>query len=266
VYEMASGYDVLAEPVSLLANGPAALAVFDTARARLSPFRAPGTSGRKGGSQPDPSAALDDMMRRSLGMPIEALPPGGMEAMALMRLQEFIESLRQPYTLVSVAAPPITATHWYPTPSDSAARPRKGVVTLVFSANASCGGGCYSQYAVLRRLQASYGSRGLQIVMLAPTQGFFRNQPQPDPARESEQASHYLLDFVKLPGVLGVEETKFSFRPDGMRLNMFGDTRRDYFKGRNAIVVGKDGVVREVVGLDIYREQMLRDAIAAALQ
>jgi hypothetical protein len=263
VYEILEAYDILAEPTSLLASGPAAVAVFDTARTRLLPLRGPGTWGG-GAAAPDESSALDNMMRQALGMG-EPPPPVNRDVMEQQRLQGYIAQLEMPYKMVGNAAPPLTATHWYPVSDDTVARPRRGVVTLVVSVNANCGGGCYSQYAVLRRLQAAYAARGLQIVMLASTHGYFRNQPEPLPAHEAEQSRHYVLDFLKLPGVLGVEETKFSFRDDGMRLNMPGETPQGYFRGRDAVVVGKDGLVRQVVTLWPWREQMVRDVIEAAL-
>lgn len=258
VYELVQVYSILAEPTSVLIDGPAAVAVFDSARARLLPLRAPGTGGA---FDPRLASASMDLMQRVFGGGEESSPRAPNTDQ--LQLQAFLTSQQAPYNLVSHPAPPVTATRWYPVASDTAARPRPGVVTLVVRADANCGGFCYSRYAVLRRLDSVFAARGLQIVLLASTQGFFHDHPIPEPTQEADSARKYMFDFLKLPGVLGDEETKFSFRDDGMRLDLLGMTLRDYFKGGDAVVVGRDGVVREVVSLDIFREQMVHDVIAA---
>lgn len=228
-YDMIGSYGALAEPTTLTAGGAAALAVLDRAATDLLPLRPAGSEG-------------------------------------LMNLQQVIANARVPYTLVGTKVPPVHGTHWYGTQGDTMLRPEPGHVTLLYFANAMCGGNCYSQYATLRRLYAKYTAAGLQIVMMTSTVGYFRNHLQPDPATESDKDQSYFFDFLKLPGVLAVEETQFSHKADGRRVNAISSNQRNYWRGRGTVLVGKDGVVRMVTDAVPAREMAVDAEIARALR
>jgi hypothetical protein len=279
VFSIVQGYDALAEPVGVAVSGPAAVAVFDTALTDLLPLRGPGTHGTHRTTESLRSApgtvspTGDRVVSRAqmemaggMGMAMAMGMGGGeSEAAAQMMLKGTITQLQQPYTIVGKTAPPLRASHWYNTGSDTGARPVPGAVTLVVSVDANCQGRCYPTYAALRRISDRYHAAGLQIVLMARTAGFFRNQPTPSPASEAEKIRGYVRDFLELPGVVGINETEFTHRMDGRRMNTAGQSDRDYFRGRNAAVVGKDGMVRMVANLIPERESIVKAVIEEEL-
>lgn len=272
VFALLDAYHALAEPTSLRFGGPAAVAVFDSAMRVLLPLRAPhpgNTTRRKAPT----TLGTGDVIVRGGTDPVMAmaLMMGGMGASmggpdAQMMLQQAITESQRPYTIVGKPAPPLQASHWYAAGTDTGPRPKPGAVTLLFSAAPNCGAVCFPMYASLRRIYDTYHAAGLQIILMSSTSGFFRNQPAPVPAKEVEEIRAYYLDFLKLPGVLGVDETQFSHRPDGRRVNTPRQSREDYFRGINAVVVGKSGTVLFADNLTADREQVFRAVIGDALK
>lgn len=264
VFAILDGYSTLVEPTAIRAGGHAALAVFDSAAADLLPLRAPGTNGtliRR--DAPSGSPQMVQTGRGRMTMLSGLRDDGGAYAQTILKSN--IEDMRRPYTVLGETGPPLRALHWYNTGRDTTRRPVPGTVSLLVSVNSNCGGVCYSMYATVRRLYNKYHAAGLQVVFMAHTSGFFRNQPVPGPSTESEKIRAYLLDFLKLPGVVGVSETDFSHRTDGFRLNTPTESQQDYFRGVNGVVVGKDGTVRMVVGLAPEREHAIAAVLASEL-
>jgi hypothetical protein len=277
VFSIVDGYDALAEPTAVRVGGPAAVAVFDSAMTDLLPLRGPGTHGTHrpaeaqnrlpGTVSPTGDRIVSRAQMEIAGSMAMAMGMGGEmdEAAAQMMLKGNLTQLQQPYTIVGKPAPPLHAPHWYNTGSDTGARPARGVVTLIVSINVNCQGNCYPTYATVRRLYDKYHANGLRIVLMASTAGFFRNQPTPNPTAESEKIRSYVLDFLALPGVVGINETEFTHRLDGRRMNTPIQSEVDYFRGRNAVVVGKGGIVRMVASLAPEREAAVDAVIAEEL-
>jgi hypothetical protein len=268
-YDILDGYAALAEPTAIHVGGRATLALFDTASADLLPLRGPGT---KGASEEDAFGSAAPMRRAGEPMIFMAPPPPLIEgagssdgASDQMMLKQRIAQFRMPYTVLDTIAPLIRASHWYNTGSDTGARPKPGVVTLLVRVTANNGGIDYPRYASLRRLYGKFHASGLQLILYETTFGYFRNQPTPSPAVEAEKDRGYLFDFLKLPGVLAVNETSFGFRADRFRINAIQEVEKDYFRNRGAVVIGKNGTIRMIVNLDPDRERAVDAVIAAEL-
>ncbi len=226
--ELAGAYTTLAEPTSLIHGALAALDVLDTAASVLS-----------------------------------YLPPLSSE---LAFVQSMLSRNRQPYTLLGKPSVAVHGSYWYNVTTEHAQFPVPGQVTLLVTVESACGGLCFPMYATLRRLHDKYGHQGMSIVLMATTKGYFRNRPQPKPADEAERMRRYWFDFLQLPGVLAVEETAFTRRPDGRRLNETPSNLQNYGDSRSAILIGKDGIVRAAEELGPERERILDAAIAKALK
>lgn len=59
-------------------------------------------------------------------------------------------------------------------------------------------------FRFLRALQDKYGRRGLDIVALDQTEGWFRDSVYDDAAMEMKARRRYWLDEYRFPGVLGI--------------------------------------------------------------
>jgi hypothetical protein len=221
-------YDALAFPTSLLNGGKATLALYDTAKAVITPLRK---------SQQD-----------------------------LMQLLPLLDQLRQRYTLIDTKAQPIVGKHWYHVEGDTTVRPKPSVVTLVFVPQPLCGGQCFQQYATIHRLQDKYGTAGLHIVSITESHGFFKNHAEPDPAHEANDLQDYLLGYLKLPGPLAITETQFHPLFDGRRIGEPGPNHKNYIIGGSGILVGKDGIIHMVSSVGPKSEDALAAEIAALLK
>lgn len=277
-YEILDGYTAWGEPTALKSGGHAAVHLFDTAATDLLPLRAPGTAGS--GESSSAADASGGMVLQGAGGQVVIMNPGGggMTIMSggaqgggdanadQMQLRQAIRARQVAYTIVDTTGPTLNPSHWYNRGTDTTPRPKAGMVSLIVSVNAGCGARCYPTYSSLRRLYNKYHSAGLQIVLVSLTSGYFRNQPMANPADEAEKVRYYYLDFLKLPDVMGVDETEFSFRAeDHKRMNVAPSAQRAYFRGRNSAVVGKDGKVKMVANLAPNREDAVSAVIAREL-
>lgn len=229
VYAILDAYQVLAEPLAIVASGPTVLSLFDTVSTTLLPLRPAGTRERR-------------------------------------NLQIDITEARAPYTLVGTTGAPLTATHWFQLDGDSSQRPRAGHVSLLVFVNASCGGRCYPTYATLRRLQAQYTRAGLDVIFLASTHEYFRNHPMPSATIESDSTASYFGKFLHFSVPVSVETTHFSHLADG-RLNAAPTPNgKSYDRDRNGILIDKRGMVVLVDSLQPDRETTWNAMIRKALQ
>lgn len=228
VYSIMGAYGSLADPLSVVEGGPASLALLDT-----------------------------------MSTDVEQLRPAGSED--LQRLMYNVKASRSPYLLFGTTGKPLTADHWYNTKAGDQTFPKAGVATLIVFGHHACSGNCYPTYATLNRLHSQFGSRGLQIVLVGGTSGYYRNRLAV-PAAESDSAGKYFEGFLKLPAVIAMNETEFSKRHDGRRQNAVSENARNYSRGRSAVLVGKDGQVKLVVNAVPQREETLKAVIEAALK
>jgi hypothetical protein len=165
------------------------------------------------------------------------------------------------YSWYGKKAEPLEPSHWYGVTNDTV-RPKPGVTSLVILGSARCGARCYPQYATIRRLQAKYGS-ALNTTMVTGTSGYFMNTLVPTPAAESDSAGKYFVDFLKLPAGVAASEIAFTRKIDGRRNSRPSIDQRNYARGRDAVLVGRDGTIKAVVNLGPEREKMVADLIAA---
>jgi hypothetical protein len=206
-----------------------------------------------------PVPAIIDTMRAQL----LSLRPAGSPEQA--RLKSMIDNMEQLYSLFGKKAEPLVGSHWYNTNGDTSARPKPGVVSLIVFVNSACGGYCYPTYATLHRVYDKYASRGVRFILVTSTNGYFRNKLQP-PSQEADSAIKYFANFLKLPGVIVANETEYTHKPDGRRVNTPTENQKHYYRGRNTILVDKTGVIRLVVNTSPEREATLDAAIEKAIQ
>lgn len=179
-------------------------------------------------------------------------------------IQNSIQNAREPYERIGQPVPPIQASDWFNTGGDTSARPRRGVVTFVHFVNANCGGGCYRDYAILRRLQALYGPRGFEIVLVGGTSGFFHTQMQTSTEEEIENERRYFEEYLHLPGVLAINATRFVRVPDGRRFPEPDENERHYGRWSD-VFVGRDGAIRYVTYLQKDSWERLQHVVEQAL-
>jgi hypothetical protein len=171
-----------------------------------------------------------------------------------------LQALAQLYGAYGKKAEPLRPSHWYATNGDTI-RPRVGVASLVVFGNPNCGGLCYSEYAAIRRLQAKYGA-ALNTTIVTGTEGYYLNNLVSPPSAESDSAGKYFLDFLKLPVAVAASEITFTRKIDGRRNPRPSIDQQNYERGRNAVLVGRDGLIKAIVNLGLMRERLISDLIA----
>jgi hypothetical protein len=100
-------------------------------------------------------------------------------------------------------------------PSDAPAGPVPGRVTIIGYIE-ELGTGFIEPYlASLRRLHEKYHAQGLDIMLIARTQGYAWGSPPLDAAQEAKAIGWYYREHLKLPFTILVFSQQFSRRSDG---------------------------------------------------
>lgn len=175
-------------------------------------------------------------------------------------LESRVNYSRSPYKLLGTSAMPVAADKWFGIQVGDTILPRSDVPTFIFLFSHACGGRCYPSFATLNRVYNDYSSKGLKYVVLSSTGGYYRNKLVV-PSAEVDSAGKYFTEFLKLPSVVAMSESEFVKIHDGRRRNSPSINSRNYSRGRNGILVGKDGVVKLVVDVSPDRERVIRQAL-----
>lgn len=77
--------------------------------------------------------------------------------------------------------------------------------------------------AIARRLYRKYSDRGLEIVWLYQSKGYFRDSPVLEFQEEQKYVRDYLFRYLSAPGNLAMEHTEFVKRHDGMLTPQISD-------------------------------------------
>jgi len=116
------------------------------------------------------------------------------------------------YTPLGKKAPPLVASQWFNTGAGGDKRPIAGKPTLLVWAAPSFGGMAYPGWAILRRLNAKH--QNVDITILSKTAGYYRNRlVKPD--SEIILSSDYFVNYLKVPGAVGIWKTPLGKRNDG---------------------------------------------------
>jgi hypothetical protein len=196
----------------------------------------------------------------------------GAQILSTVRPQavQLLTSSARRYTLFGKPAAPIQATYWFePGSAESLAtpaRPSPGRASLLLFVDNHCADQCYTTYATLRRLAATYAARGLDITLVARTSGFYQNALVADPADEAKKLRAYFHDYLHLPGSLAVWATEFGHKADG-RLDVRSAPNERAYKATTtqAVLIDPAGVIRYVALLGIGTETTWDHVIAATL-
>jgi hypothetical protein len=166
-----------------------------------------------------------------------------------------------------VPAPPIAAEFWFNTGDARPVRPASGHISLLIFVDADCGATCFPAYATLRRLAQRYQPTGLDVTLVAQTNGFYHEQLVPKPADEASLLRGFFLDTLALPGALAVSATNFGRRDDGHRTVDARPNLEQYAIGAipQAVVVDARGRVRLVTDIGPGTEAALAAVIDSLL-
>jgi hypothetical protein len=126
----------------------------------------------------------------------------------------------------------------------------------------------FEGYGVLRRLAAKYAARGLDITVLARTQGYLGGDVIA-PDSEAVRIRQYFLDELKLPVTLGITLSDFGRRSDG-RLTLRSAVNEVAYQPESFVplptfLVDAHGIVRLSTRLARENEALLDDMIAELL-
>jgi hypothetical protein len=242
-------YQMLGRSRSLAGRAPV-MSLFDSAEADIIPLRDQGAWGIALADNPDPNGG-----------------ELGSSAADRSRVRQLIANARAPWSVLGNPVTRFVSAHWYNAP-DSSALPTPHAVSLVVAVDPdACVGECFAKYSVLRRLYEAYHARGLQIVLLGATHGSFKMRLEDKPAEEAELIRGYFLDFLKLPGVLAVENATLQRIADGRRFAQPSSNRTQLYSGPvDAAIVDKDGTINMVGDLQPHTgERMFADRLGALL-
>lgn len=178
----------------------------------------------------------------------------------------YLQGAERPYTMMGQPAPPVQATQWFNTNGNNL-HPAPGKPALLVFASHSCGNRCYPGYAVLRRLRAKFESKGLDIVIMTRTQGFYRNRlVKPD--SEMVFIGNYFAKQLDLPVPLAVWQSELGRRDDG-KITILSAPNDEALRPAPvllpAYIVDKNGSIRLISSLSRTNEAVLEDVIASVL-
>jgi hypothetical protein len=156
-----------------------------------------------------------------------------------------LERARRLYGNMGRTAAPLDAQFWYNTGATGTNRPAPGRVSLILPADRPCTGICLPMMDAARRIEARFRGQDLDITFRTRTFGFYADTAPATPLAEAQYDSTYFLHHVRIPGALAIAETKFSFRPDGRRVNEPTTDDLNY-PGAGVVVVDRNGIIRYV--------------------
>lgn len=109
---------------------------------------------------------------------------------------------------------PLAVQHWFHRPDTMTTYPRLGVPTVIvlFDPTSST---LDREIASYRRLYAEFAPKGVDFIVLTQTKGFFGKSTRLPIAAEVDSERAFFLDHLKLPGILGIVETRLKKLPDG---------------------------------------------------
>lgn len=117
------------------------------------------------------------------------------------------------WTHLGMSIPKLPVHWWFGVPKETVWPTPNTTTLLVFDQQTDEGN--ENWYSILGRIHQKFGDK-LHIVMIAGTQGYFRDSPPLTPEQEAEKIRWYYMDYLKLPvSAVAVAETPFSKLPDG---------------------------------------------------
>ena len=176
--------------------------------------------------------------------------------------QNGIEGYRKRLVPFGLPAKPIRADGWLNSPDDTVF-PKRGRVTVVVFSHPDVLS--FPAVATLRRLHDDFAAQGVDFVFSTFTTGYFHTAILARPNDEMARLHGWFIDFLHLPMAVAVEASQFGRLPDGRRYNAPMTNQANYFYGPDALIVGKDGVIRLAVDLAPNTEPLYRRELAAAL-
>jgi hypothetical protein len=187
---------------------------------------------------------------------------GPIAAYHRIRVHSIVEFYRRLYGAMDMPAKPVHADQWLSATGDTVF-PKPGRVTLAILAHPAIFQ--IPAISVVRRLHDEYAARGLDIVFMTFTTGWFRTIVEPRPGDEIHNIQRWYLDFWHMPASLAAEESQFGRLADGRRQNTPVTNQTNYGFGATAVLIGKDNVIRFALDVLPPNEQVYREQIDAAL-
>jgi hypothetical protein len=169
----------------------------------------------------------------------------------------------QAYTMMGRAVAPVQATRWFNSnDSINTIHPIPGKPALLFFINP----GEYansSDVSILHRLKTKFATKGLDIVLMTRTRGFYGTQLY-SPDSEVVLIGEYFAKYGRRVGTLAVWKTDMGRRYDG-RLTVLSSPNEERLRGGSLFIVDPSGRLRLVSFLSPYNETMLEDVIGSLL-
>jgi thiol-disulfide isomerase/thioredoxin len=123
---------------------------------------------------------------------------------ASMKESATLERTTALYAMKGKSAPVIATTVWMNREDSAKTLSLKGKITLVEFTAHWCGP-CRATYPAMLRLHEKYRSRGVEVVFLTRTYGYFEDQENLDVTAELAADRKYWLDEHKIPFKIGVD-------------------------------------------------------------
>jgi hypothetical protein len=121
-------------------------------------------------------------------------------------------------TMSAHPATPLHSQHWFHRADTTGILPRPGVLSVIVPVRRNCGEACYAEYEAYRRLYTEFAPQGVEFILMTQTMGYSGTSLRLSPTAEVDSIRAYFLDRLKLPGILGVEESVFDTLPDGRKV------------------------------------------------
>ena len=159
--------------------------------------------------------------------------------------RRMIEIAGQMYQVMDKAAAPVAGAFWFNVAANDRNRPTKGKVSIILEMARPCTFSCPNMVAAMKRFDRRYRDKGLEITFQTRTFGFYVDTAPASPYEEARYDSTYFIGELELPGAVAIEETQYSWRPDGRRLNSPTLNQSNY-PHASIVFADRRGIVRYV--------------------
>lgn len=187
------------------------------------------------------AAGRIDLAHEALERLLAQIPANDNRALQMYR------AVQRTYRLIGQRAAPLEARFWYNTGVTGPTRPAPGRVSLILPLQRPCHkvGNCLEMVHAARRIAKEFEGQDLDITFRIRTFGFYADTAPAPPIAEARYDSTYFLGQLGIPGALAVAESRYSFRPDGRRVNEPTTDDLNYLRA-TVILVDRNGIIRYI--------------------
>lgn len=183
---------------------------------------------------------------------------------ALHELERMLYSVQSNLSYIGKSSAPLEADDWF-NAEPGRVYPKEKTVSIIYFASGGCSESCLRSIATLKRLMEEFKPQGLEVVLVASTNGHLMNQVISDVKKEASMIRDLIVEYQGLSEPLGVVHTDFIKSPDRRRFNAPQGNEKYYGNTYGHVLVDKEGKIALKLTLTPEHEEVWRGVITSAL-